>query len=156
MNREIRTKNYQRLRTVWKGVCNRCYNPKADNYCRYGAKGVTICDEWRHESKLFIVWALKNGYKPGLTLDRIDSNKGYSPDNCRFVSYHVQSCNQGVRKDNTTGYKGVFFNKQNKKYYSGIQVNKKRYWFRYFSTAELALKARNDFISGNKLLEYAV
>lgn len=156
MMKKNQTEDYQRLRSVWKGICNRCYNPKADNYCRYGAKGVTVCDEWRHKSKQFIVWALENGYKQGLTVDRINPHEGYSPKNCRLVSCHIQTCNQGKRKDDTTGYKGVFFNKETKKYYSSIQVNKKRYWFRYFDTLELALKARNDFIANNKLFEYAI
>lgn len=76
---------YEKLFNLWQTMKSRCENPKRDNYERYGARGITVCEEWR-EAKNFVEWALENGYKKGLQLDRIDNNKGYSPDNCRFVT----------------------------------------------------------------------
>jgi hypothetical protein len=84
-------------------IC-RCTNPKADNYARYGEKGITVCDEWLHDYMAFREWALANGYEEHLTIDRIDGTKGYSPDNCRWATYHEQNLNRTVNK-RVTGYK---------------------------------------------------
>lgn len=81
------------LFNLWQTMKTRCENPKRENYERYGARGITICEEW-HEAKVFVEWALQNGYKKGLQLDRIDNNKGYSPDNCRFVTPAENSRNR--------------------------------------------------------------
>jgi hypothetical protein len=74
------------LLKVWVTMRQRCYNPKAISYPYYGGRGIGVCPEWREESLLFYTWAIENGWKKGLELDRIDNEIGYSPDNCRFVS----------------------------------------------------------------------
>lgn len=73
----------------------RCYNPEATSYKKYGAKGITVCDEWLGENGFinFYNWAMANGYKENLTLDRIDGTKGYYPDNCRWATYKEQANN---------------------------------------------------------------
>ena len=63
----------------WRGMINRCYNKKHTYYYNYGGRGITICDEWKEDYEKFCEWANKSGYKVGLTLDRIDNDKGYSP-----------------------------------------------------------------------------
>ena len=78
-------KDNKNLFNLWQTMKTRCENPKRKNYDRYGGRGITVCEEW-HEAKNFVEWALNNGYKKGLQLDRIDNNKGYSPDNCKFVT----------------------------------------------------------------------
>lgn len=70
----------------------RCQNPKNIKYHIYGGKGIKICPEWQ-DPKAFFQWSLNNGYKPGLTLDRIDGNKDYSPENCRWTDYLTQNNN---------------------------------------------------------------
>lgn len=81
------------LNNVWCGMKERCTNPNADNYKWYGGIGVTVCDEWS-DFLPFYNWAINNGWKRGLTLDRIDYTLGYSPDNCRFVTMQRQCRNR--------------------------------------------------------------
>jgi hypothetical protein len=94
----------ERLYRIYGGMICRCTNPKADNYHRYGGNGITVCDEWLHDYMVFREWALANGYEDHLTIDRIDGTKGYSPDNCRWATYHEQNLNRVVNK-RATGYK---------------------------------------------------
>ena len=74
------------LKQKIKNAISRCYNPNIETYPLYGGRGITVCEEWRNDKMSFIEWALKNGYKEGLEIDRIDNDKGYSPDNCRFTT----------------------------------------------------------------------
>ena len=81
------------LNIMWCGMKERCHNKNADNYKWYGGRGITVCDEWQ-EFKPFYDWAMKNGWEPGLSIDRIDVNKPYSPENCRFVTMKKQFRNR--------------------------------------------------------------
>ena len=72
----------------------RCYNYSAINYKNYGGRGITICTEWLHDFKAFRDWALSHGYQEGLSIDRIDNDKGYSPDNCRWATAKEQRHNR--------------------------------------------------------------
>lgn len=74
----------------------RCLNKKHKAFKNYGGRGITICDEWLDNPQTFINWSLKNGWKEGLTLDRINVNKGYEPSNCRWATRQVQ-CNNTRR-----------------------------------------------------------
>ena len=64
----------------------RCLNPRAQNYSYYGGKGIAICEEWLHSFEAFYDWAMGNGYKDGLTIDRKDSNGDYCPSNCQWIT----------------------------------------------------------------------
>lgn len=75
-------------------MIDRCHNPKDHDYIRYGARGINVCDEWRKDKMAFFNWAFANGYKKGLTLDRIDNNGDYSPQNCRWVTIKQQQSNK--------------------------------------------------------------
>lgn len=75
-----------RLSNILRCMRSRCYNPNNTHFDWYGGRGIKICDEWRHNFKNFVEWAMKNGYQDGLTIDRIDPDGDYCPDNCRWIS----------------------------------------------------------------------
>lgn len=96
-------KSGTRLNAVWKAMNQRCFNPSDKNYARYGGRGITVCDEWRRDFQAFYEWAMANGYDENApvgscTIDRIDNDKGYSPDNCRWVDMKTQNNNKHNRK----------------------------------------------------------
>lgn len=109
-----------RLHSSYRAMKSRCYDPKYHSFKHYGGRGITVCEEWldsekvtagkyiHNQSKGYIAfkeWALHNGYQEGLTLDRIDTNKGYSPENCRWVTMKAQCNNK--RNNKLITYKGI-------------------------------------------------
>lgn len=84
-----------RLYRCYHGMITRCYNPHNENERKhYYDRGITVCDEWLNDNKTFFDWALANGYADNLTIDRIDNDKGYSPENCRWISHYKQQLNK--------------------------------------------------------------
>lgn len=90
---DTKTGKVTRLYTAWLNMRNRCNNKNCHNYKDYGGRGISVASEWDSFEK-FDEWSFKNGYNDTLTLDRIDNEKGYSPDNCRWVSVKVQANNR--------------------------------------------------------------
>ena len=85
--------NCRKLYYVWKNMISRCYCKTYHGYKMYGGKGITVCDEWKNDYETFYNWAINNGYeyfdderKNRLQIDRIDSSKGYCPENCRWIT----------------------------------------------------------------------
>lgn len=84
-----------RLYNIWKCMILRCEDESRSFYHRYGGRGIKVCDEW-HDLKVFADWAYSNGYQDGLSIDRIDNDGNYRPDNCRWVSKQEQSLNKST------------------------------------------------------------
>lgn len=102
-------KTNTRLYSVWNGIKGRCTNKNMPEYCLYGGRGITICEEWRSNFMSFYTWAIENGYDENAqrgvyTVDRIDVNGPYSPENCRLATQMEQM--QNTRKNHNIEYNG--------------------------------------------------
>ena len=104
----LRGKNHGKTGTAlyytWSSIKQRCYNKNNKRYSDYGARGIKVCQEWLDNFQVFYDWMMDNGYREGLTIDRVDNNKGYSPDNCRLVDKTIQNRNR--RNTIMVTYKG--------------------------------------------------
>ena len=136
---------------TWYGMLQRCTNSIREDYKYYGARGIVVCEEWQ-DVTYFVAWAEKT--YPNIedaTLDRIDNNKGYSPENCRWVDKTTQILNRRIMKNNKSGYVGVIWNKRDRKWIVNIGVNNKLINIGTFKTKEEAVQARDNYIIENNL-----
>ena len=79
---------------IWQAMRRRCYDDKNISFQHYGGRGITVCEEWKLSFESFQAWSLQNGYEEGLSIDRIDVNGNYEPNNCRWVAKTLQSSNR--------------------------------------------------------------
>lgn len=93
-----------RIYRIWRGILNRCYYHSNKYYCNYGGRGIGVCDEWKNDFQAFYDWAMSNGYSNDLTIDRIDNDKNYCPENCQWVTRTIQMNN--TRNNHLIEYKG--------------------------------------------------
>ena len=93
-----------RLYKAWDSMRQRCNNPKKDHYKDYGGRGITVCDEWQNDFQAFYDWSMDNGYAENLTLDRIDADGNYCPENCRWATVKAQQNNR--RNNHLITYNG--------------------------------------------------
>ena len=93
----------ERLLRIWRAMLHRCYKETDEHYDYYGGRGIKVCDDW-HDFEAFQKWALANGYADNLTIDRLDGNKDYYPDNCSWATMTVQNNHKSDTKWLT--YKG--------------------------------------------------
>ena len=142
-----------RLYYIWKGIKNRTLNPKNKRYSDYGGRGITICDEWKNDFMSFYNWAISNGYEEnkGLSIDRIDNDENYCPENCRWTTKSIQARNTRIQKNNTSGYRGVSYNKKTDRYRAKICVNNNNIYLGSFLTAVEGAIAYNNYIIENNL-----
>ena len=119
-----------RLYEVYHNMIKRTTYPKSINYKSYGARGISVCDEWKNSFPIFKEWALNNGYADNLKIDRIDVNGNYEPNNCRFVNNRLSSLNRRKREDfgiykRKYGYH-IYLTKNYHAYYGGNTYDYKK------------------------------
>lgn len=138
-----------RLYATWKQMNARCNNPKSKSYNDYGARGVKVCDEW-HNMENFIK-DMFSSYAEGLTIDRIDVDGDYEPNNCRWTSREIQQRNKRIYKNNKSGHNGVCWHKIANKWMVGIKVNNKKIHLGYFDNVQDGALAYDKYIIDNNL-----
>jgi len=92
-----------RVYGIWERMLSRCSNSEDKNYCNYGARGIKVCDEWK-DVTIFYDWAISNGHQKGLTIERIDNDGNYEPNNCKWIPRKDQNKNRRMNRQIT--YKG--------------------------------------------------
>jgi len=138
--------NKHPLYVVWAGIIGRCENRGNTNYKYYGARGITICQEWRVNFVVFMDWCIKNQWRKGLEIDRIENNGNYEPGNCRFISHKANMTNaRFLTSRNKTGYRGV--SKHRQKY----RGNCNQMYIGNFNTPYEAALARDKYVTDNNL-----
>lgn len=152
-NQDIKTTHglsNHKLYGIWSGMLKRCTNPNAENYKYYGGRGISISDEWLKVENF--INDMFPSFVDGLTLDRIDNNKGYSKENCRWATKTTQS--QNTKKligTNKSGFRGVCFEKSSKKWKSQISVNSKKIHLGYFDNAYDGALAYDNYVALHNL-----
>ena len=94
-----------RLYDIWVNMKQRCFNQNDQAYQNYGGRGIAVCDEWKDDFQAFYDWSVSNGYQDGLSIDRINNDGNYSPENCRWTDRNVQNRNR--RNNHKITYNGV-------------------------------------------------
>jgi hypothetical protein len=110
-----------RLYNTWLHMKGRCYRKTDEHFKYYGARGIKMCDQWKEDFNSFREWSLSNGYKAGLTIDRINNNGDYEPSNCRWVSMKDQCNNR--RSNILVTINGVTHNIQEWSEISGVKYH---------------------------------
>ncbi len=123
---------------TWQNMKRRCLDPKFPGYDGWGGRGITVCERWLDFTNFY----KDMGEKPkGLTLERIDNDGNYEPSNCRWATPHEQLMNQRLRKDNSSGYRGI------QKHSDGgwmLRINNK--YHGHYKTVDAALEARKQYV----------
>lgn len=141
--------SHSRVYNIWRDMKHRCYCPGLKNYKDYGRRGIVLCNEWRDNFMMFYEWAINNGYSDDLTIDRIDVNGNYEPNNCRWSNKSTQNANR--RNIGKCEYIGVSLHSNGSSYQTSIKYNGKRIFsFQSRSKNECAIK-RNEFIVKHNL-----
>lgn len=134
-----KTKEY----TSWCLMKRRCFNKKREDYKDYGGRGITVCDEWKNS---FLAFYNDMGPRPTdkHSIDRIDNNKGYYKENCKWSTPTEQARNKRIQKNNKTGCPGVYFCNTTQKYKATITVKDKTQSLGYFKELKKAIEVRKE------------
>ncbi len=155
--------SYTKCYNIWNLMKNRCENPKNKRYKDYGGRGIKVCDEWKSfpdGMTTFCKWTHETqkmtddmlGRRKGqLTLDRLDVDKDYYPDNCKYRTHSEQSQNTRlIISTNKSGFRGVYYNKRDKKWVSKIGYNNKKHYLGYHTSRLKAALSYNNFVKEHK------
>lgn len=126
----------ERLYRIWSKMIKRCHYTKDKDFPNYGGRGIAVCHEWKNDINIFSEWSNLNGYKENLTIDRIDNDKGYCPENCRWVTREFNNSNKrnviNISINDITDTLTGWANR--------INIPRKRLYKRYSKYGELKVK----------------
>lgn len=143
--------SHNKLYHTWCNIINRITNKKHKRFNDYGGRGITACDRWLHSFENFQDDMLPT-WKEGLSIDRINNDGNYEPNNCRWTTRDIQQQNQRIiRSTNTSGYRGVAFHNKANKWRAEISVNNKRIYLGLFQTDIEASIAYDTYVIRNNL-----
>lgn len=128
---------------VWGSMLSRCYDKNNKDYVHYGGRGIDVCPRWKASLENF--YSDMGNAPKGHSLDRIDNNKGYSPENCKYSTQSEQVVNSRKRRDGKNKYRNIVFHPGTKKWRLTFIRDKVKYDFGLFKNIEDALIARNKF-----------
>ena len=141
---------YHPLYPCWKSMKHRCYNLNHQHYNSYGGRGIQVCERWLDVGNF--IEDMYPSFQKGLSLDRIDVDGNYEPDNCRWTTKEIQSRNtRDIQSNNTSGFRGVFWDTNRSKWLSLITMNNRQIYLGRFSTALEAAKAYERYVRLNNL-----
>lgn len=139
-----------RLYNTWVNMIRRCESITDKAYVNYGARGISVCDRWKDVSNF--IEDMYPTYREGLTIDRIDVNGNYEPNNCRWVDMKIQGRNTRILKStNTSGYRGVFWDKSRNKWVARICIDYRKKHIGVFNDAISGAIAYNNYVIENNL-----
>ena len=141
---------YHPLYRTWADMKARCYNPNMKRYTDYGERGIEVCERWLDINNF--IEDMYPSYHEGLTLDRIDVNGNYEPDNCRWATLNTQQRNtREIRSNNTSGFRGVSWSKKQQMWIAKIRIDYNRIHLGSHNTALEAAKAYETYVRLNNL-----
>ena len=145
--KEVHGLSNTRIYRCWADMKRRCNNSNSPFFYRYGGRGIKVCEEWNHSFLCFYKWAVENGYRDDLTLDRINNDGDYEPKNCKWSTQHEQSMNK-THLHSKTGYIGMRRKSANS--FAAEVVRYGRYYYvGTYKTPEEADKKRTEFLKEN-------
>jgi len=144
-----------RLHIIWRNMMDRCYKSNHIEYKRYGNRNISVCKAWC-SFECFHDWAINNGYTDQNTLDRINNNLGYFPDNCRWTDKHTQSANRRKFNNKSSKYIGVSYHVRKRKWQARIQSRGRTIFYGTYESEIQAAFERDKFLVNNNLLEYTL
>ena len=140
-----------RFYATWVNILARCLNTSHRDYAGYGGRGITVCDEWL-DIATFIAWAeATHPNISGVSIDRINNDKGYSPDNCRWADSTTHSINKTIPINNTSGLLGINWKTRDEVWVAQLSFQNKKKHIGQFKNIEDAILARNEYILANNL-----
>lgn len=140
----------RRVYNTWAHMKQRCNNPSNDAYKYYGERGITVCKEWERDFLSFYQWAICKGYNDTLSIDRIDNDKGYFPENCRWADAVTQAANRRLLKMNKSKTRGIHSTIYGT-FKADISTGGKHFNLGTFPTIEEAVEVRNKYIIKHRL-----